>query len=422
MGFLHLGVRNMTNLKTNLSPVKATLAQLGAEFGLDKAPWGARITHGIKCFAQLKAGTIQCETSIQESYFQALINMELGNEVNTPIKLDWGSSCTSLISAIMRDEIGMTSSGALAEQPMDVYGQIRDALGININRKPVKECTIPYVYGGTSGVIHYLVPAIRELPGMANLSDKDGLKLYERAYRKPFPGGFEWRKQCLKAWDSTKCTYGWYLPDGYQAYFNVTENVTSPIEFYNSKGEKVSLGMTMPIPTNKEQGEGGTFCIGAHLIQAMDGYVLREIVRRGRTSFLRAQAKLLKASEEELAKDVSTGIQRAYKGYVETGIVSLHVLEILKEETTIPQVWYTDIMSELTLLQGDFEVLPVHDEFGVLPGQVDALRKTANAVYAGIYRGSMGDYLNHKLNLGIKPRSFNPTIYNRLLNSDYLIN
>ena len=414
----------MTNLKTNLSPVRATLAQLGAEFGLDKAPWGARILHGVKCFAQLKAHTIQCETPIQQSYFQALINMELGKEVNVPIKLDWGSSCTSLISAIMRDEIGMVSSGALAEQPMDVYGQIRDALGLGtkIARKPVKECTIPYVYGGTSGVIHYLVPAIRELPGMANLSDKDGLKMYERAYRKPFPGAFEWRKQCLRAWDCTKCTYAWYLPDGYQAYFNVTENVTSPIEFYNSKGEKISLGMTMPVPTCKEQGEGGTFCIGAHLIQAMDGYVLREIVRRGRTSFLRAQAKLLKASEEELSKDVSTGIQKAYKGYMETGIVSLHILETLKEETTIPQVWYTDIMSELALLQGDFKILPVHDEFGVLPGQVDALRKTANAVYAGIYRGSMGDYLNHKLNLGIKPRVFDPAIYNRLLSSDYLIN
>ena len=412
----------MTNLKTNLSPVKALLAQLGAEFGLDKAPWGARIRHGVQCFAQLKAGTIQCENSIQTSYFQALIDMELGKEVHVPVKLDWGSSCTSIISAIMRDEIGMASSGALAEQPMDVYGQIRDALGINVSRKPVKECTIPYVYGGVSGVKQYLVPAMRELPGMSNLSDKDGLKLYERAYRKPFPGAFEWRKQCLKAWDNTKCSYGWYLPDGYQAYFNVTENVTTPIEFYNYKGEKISLGMTMPVPTCKEQGEGGTFCIGAHLIQSMDGYVLREIVRRGRTSFLKAQAKLLKASEEELAKDVSIGIQRAYRGYMETGIVSLHILEILKEETTIPQMWYTDIMSELTLLQGDFEVLPVHDEFGVLPGQVDALRMTANAVYAGIYRGSMGDYLNYKLNLGIKPRSFNPTIYNRLLSSDYLIN
>lgn len=412
----------MTNLKTTLSPVKATLAQLGAEFGSDKAPWGERIRHGIQCFAQLKAGTIQCETPIQQSYFQALINMELGHEVNVPVKLDWGSSCTSLISAIMRDEVGMASSGALAEQPMDVYGQIRDALGINIARKPVKECTIPYVYGGTSGVVHYLVPALRQLPGMANLSDKDGLKLYERAYRKPFPGAFEWRKQCLKAWDCTKCTYAWYLPDGYQAYFCVTENVTSPIEFYNSKGEKISLGMAMPVATCKEQGEGGTFCIGAHLIQSMDGYVLREIVRRGRTSFLRAQGKLLRSGEGELADNVSVGIKKAYKGYMETGIISLHVLEILKEETTIPQMWYTDIMSEIALLQGDFEVLPVHDEFGVLPGHVDSLRKTANAVYAGIYRGSMGEYLNHKLNLGIKPRMFDPTIYNRLLSSDYLIN
>ena len=79
------------------------------------------------------------------------------------------------------------------------------------------------------------------------------------------------------------------------------------------------------------------------------------------------------------------------------------------------------LLREVNTLQEDYDVLPVHDEFGVLPTKVESLRHNANRVFAGIYASNLGNYWNEVFGTNIYVNAFDEKVYQEILDSDYLI-
>ena len=432
---------------TELTPAQYIMAQLGAELGFDKESWSVRLNEGIKAFKAIQAGEMELpEEQVTMSYVQALRDLIAGKATSVPVRLDWGSSGPSILSAIMRDTHGMVSTGALANKPGDLYGALGEALRIpTTHRKVVKGATVPFIYGGTAGIKRWLAPYL-------GVGAKEAVKVFEQAYENKLPGAYSVRKACLLSWQQDKTCWRWVTPDGYECYFVSTGKKLATYELYTLDGKKLSVTVAHKELTTRKPGEEHTQGTGAHMVHALDAYILREIIRRGRTTLLRDNFdNYLVRGTEVVGDDV---VQKCYKAYQLTGVCSMAVLEHITQETVVPAEWYDAIEQVVThLCFGDYPVLPVHDEFGTLADKVGILRRTANAVYADLYKGHIAEYwqdvleakkldkadeelliATHGFVIGrarntistervpmLTPWCFDEDVYKALLESDYLI-
>ena len=88
----------------------------------------------------------------------------------------------------------------------------------------------------------------------------------------------------------------------------------------------------------------------------------------------------------------------------------------------LPGAWGVNLLNMAVRRGGEtFEMLHIHDEFGVLPQYVNQLRKNANTVYAGLYRSNLMEYYNKKFNMSVPVKPFDKDVYQQLLEVDYLL-
>lgn len=416
----------------NFTALEYIYAGLGAELGYDKETWSTRIRQAKLWYNYIWNGSYQGMESVMASYVYALNQVYKGNPIGVPVRLDWGSSGISIQSCVFRDPIGLQNTGGIRVlKPTGVYGMLMEALGLDPSDKAKKDiikkkCALPYVYAGDSGVENYLGVATGKIyqPGEA-------LKEFGDAYKSLFPSAFESRNAFLDAWDDNLSVYKWHAPDGFMCHFLVesTERKTKLVMYYFEQkyNKLVTASYHKPYLTTKTIGnkmlgiprDQGTRGIGANLVQSTDAYILREIIRRGKASLLKANFTKYVTSTSGVEP---TGVVKyLLKVYRETGVPSLSILEYLDCKTKLPKDVCQMLLREVNTLQEDYDVLPVHDEFGVLPTKVDSLRHNANRVFAGIYASNLGNYWNEVFGTNIHVNAFDEKVYQEILDSDYLI-
>ncbi len=411
-----------------LHPTQWLLAALAGELGFDKDTWKTRVNEGLKWYKshshEERLLEAKKETNtVFYSYVIALEAIEAGELVHTPVRLDWGSSGISILSCVFRDAVGLENTSSIrVEKPLGVYGLLMEKMGLDpkdSEKKKIvkKKMTVPYVYGGDSGVKHNLHKVV------SFTGTDDPLVAFGQVYGSLFPSAKEARKAFLDAWDEDIWLYSWFAPDGFQCRKIVAKSVDSTVELYSGEGGsvgKMSVHLSLSKIVTKQKGEAGTRGLGANVVQSTDAYILREIIRRGRASKLRENFKKFVKSGE--GKEPNETISSLINTYEEQKVPTLVILEYLEEPTKLPQDVVEMLEEELNTLTDDYEVLPVHDEFGVLPTKVQALRINANRVFAGIYKSNLGAYWNKVFNMNITINHYDEEVYEDILDSDYLIN
>ena len=226
--------------------------------------------------------------------------------IHTPCLLDWCSSGASILSAIMRDKQGMISCGVLekdgtpSKKPGNLYQLFTDTLnsfGYSFTKLMVKLVSIPFYYGGDKNV-----------SDLFN-GDEKGIAAYHAMYSACLPGAYAFRQAALDAWDSNAASYSFMVPDGYEIEVPVLgDSSKQHICFYypakDDEGKLVIVKGNCDVSFKVQEARAKivtrygkafrnshTKGLGAHMIHALDAYILREIVRMSKLT--RAEAEWL---------------------------------------------------------------------------------------------------------------------------------
>ena len=202
-----------------LTNAQWVLAGLGAELGFGKETWETRVNEAYDWYKshtpeEMLEVAKKDTNTVLWSYVVALQAIEAGEPVHTPVRLDWTSSGISILSCVYRDAIGLTNASSIrAEKPEGAYFHLMESMGLDphdpTDMKIIKkEITIPYMYGGDSGVKHNL-RKVAKVTG-------DPLVAFGKVYGSLFPSAKEAREAFLDAWDEETCLYSWKSPDGFQ--------------------------------------------------------------------------------------------------------------------------------------------------------------------------------------------------------------
>lgn len=408
-----------------LSLVDVILSHVGSNvLGMDKESYNKRIK-AVKQYNVeqliIKANSID-DAGDRAMAFQAIDVLEqaINGYVHSPILMDWCSSGASLISVICRDLTGMKSCGVFNEfdqDPGNLYQVTADLInklaGSNYLRKQVKKAMLSYYYGGQK---------------KAKLTFGEDLKFFEQAYAQLLPCAYEFRKQTLNAWPSELNAIEFTLPDHYQVYVPIL--LDSASQRLDIVDDDITNGINMHFKVQgcRRKGAAHTLGLGAHLIHGCDGFIKRELIVMSRLT--REMCLEILARDSNMFLDsgnivIPECIQGVLESYKETGYLSYRVFALLKDyegEFHLPVDLRIDLLNMAERLGDEtFEMLHIHDEFGVLPQYVNQLRKNANTVYAGLYRSNLMEYYNRKFNMSVPVKPFDKNVYEQLLEVDYLL-
>jgi hypothetical protein len=381
--------------------------------------------------------------------YQQILEAKAG-VIHTPCLMDWCSSGASILSAIMRDKIGMCSCGVLdangksSKTPGNLYQVVTNCLnetyGTSFTRLQVKGATLAFYYGGDKNVSDLME------------GDEDKIQFYHRTYESCLPGAYAFRQAALDAWNSDAASYPFMAPDGYEIEVPVLgDSKAQHVTFsyptvgddgarYNIQGNadvhfkvqearpKYILSYRKLIRNNHTKG------LGAHMIHALDAYILREIVRiskmpRARAiGILREKLDPITTTQGYLEGDslaYTKEIENAVKAWEMMGVINTRILHLVADAKgvyQIPMQMYQQLQELVERLpEREFDVVHIHDEFGALPQFMNDLRRAANTVYANLYRGNVIQYYNSVFGMKLEAGEYDPELYKTLLEVDYLL-
>ena len=420
--------------------------------GADKVAFGERINLVNASRTKLKDAVKRIkdpdDRALAIMAYHQLLEAKAG-VVHTPCLMDWCSSGASILSAVMRDPKGMQSCGVISAKhqyesstaPGNLYqvlaDRLNETLGEEFTRKEVKSVSVPYYYGGDANV--------RELMQVQDEKATEmRIQAYANTYADCLPGAAQFRQEALDAWPEDKTEICFSAPDGYQVAVPILGDtkamkveVKYPVKDDNGKTVIIKTAVTTHFkvpecrPMMKRGFNGKTYRndhtkgLGAHLIHALDAYILREIVRMSKLTMAEAQERM-----SHLTTGFSLGVHTPEMNHViemweKTGVINTRILYLVQgtdEVFTIPQGMYDQLEELIKYLPvKHYDVVHIHDEFGALPQHMDELRKSANVVYANLYRGRVADYYNEQFGMSLKAGEYDAKLYETLLNVDYLL-
>lgn len=375
--------------------------------------------------------------------YQQILEARNG-EIHTPCLLDWCSSGASILSAIMRDKTGMISCGVLdkdgtpSKKPGNLYQLFTDTLnsfGYGFTKLMVKLVSIPFYYGGDKNVSDLFE------------GDEKGIAAYHAMYSACLPGAYAFRQAALDAWDSNAASYSFMVPDGYQIEVPVlgdstVQHVCFSYPSVDDEGKLVILKGNCDVSFKVQEARAKVIVrygkafrnshtkgLGAHMIHALDAYILREIVRMSKLTRAEAEwlMQFLRPSVAINMDNYPVEMQHCILAYEQMGIPSTRILHLLKVKECegvwdIPVDMYEDLKELIAYLPREvYDIVHIHDEFGALPQHLNHLRQSANVIYANLYRGNMAAYYSRVFGMKLEAGEYSDELYNTLLNVDYLL-
>jgi len=136
--------------------------------------------------------------------------------------------------------------------------EMTETLGEEVTRDIIKNPLMTTFYGSTQKPLELL--------------GQEAMPAYQDLLENSFTGaylGFQLIQQC---WNKETTSHEFYMPDGFHVVLPVTEVKTVEIE-YEKWGVKIPYSYS--VETKQDKG----ISLAANVVQAMDGYVCREIIR-----------------------------------------------------------------------------------------------------------------------------------------------
>lgn len=240
------------------------MLHLAGTCGVDKIDWEDRLIYAGKLLNMSKKEALLNAEDVQDFSRTWDVLKEDKDLGEFTVDMDATSSCLQLYSIL-------TGCRKTAEETnvinvngcRDVYAKCTDTLNDVLNaaftRKPVKYTVMPTFYGSIQEPI--------------NLVGKAKLAGYVDMLTGLLPGACVGLQEIQKSWQSTALTHEWFMEDGFHVVIPVTEvrEVTVNID---------SWGVAIPYRYTVECAQENGINLAANVIQSVDGYVVRQVVRR----------------------------------------------------------------------------------------------------------------------------------------------
>lgn len=336
----------------SLSAVQYLKVDIANNFGLDRENWDVRLAWFDAHEHELEALTKDAEeTALYSAGVRAWRNHQKGNVNHYPISLDATSSGIQILAALIGDRkaaelCNIIDIGERADAYTIMYHRLLEKLGdsAKISRKDTKRSIMTSFYGSTA------VP--KEVFGEGPLLD-----LFNETMEENAPGAWELNQTMLDIWNPKALTYDWTLPDNFNVHIKVLGQETEYVHFLNKPYE-------VTYTVNKPVSEGRSLC--ANMTHSIDGYIVREMVRRCNYDTQQVQAirnwmtdVFADEAEPDEGKDqlVLTLNDLALK----TGMMSARILDYITPNNLllVNQEMLKDLLDSLPAKP--FEVIAVHD-------------------------------------------------------------
>lgn len=374
---------NISNMKT-FTGVEYLAIDVANTFGAhkptgfkgDKATFEERIQWVQDHFSQLEKMVSQVDEDpiLYKKAVLALKRACNGETVGHMVPLDACCSGIQIMSALTGCKKGARITGLVdPEQRMDAYKFITDTMNlilkqmgfesVEIPRKDAKDAIMPCTYGSKAKPEEYF-------------SGKY-LEAFYQACRQEAKGAFELLDTLRDTWESFALQHSWQLADGFVVQVKVMEKVTRRVHI------EELFNYNMSIETKLNQGTYKGVSNVANVIHSIDGYLLREVIRRCNynrkqvhkvvqiiQAHLESGAERTKLDDEELEYYFNLADKH--------GIVSIVIVPHITADNVaqLHKGYLTDLLALLLQMQEyePFMVVTVHDAFASLPNHCNIVR------------------------------------------------
>lgn len=392
------------------TPMQYLAIDVANHFGLDKQNYEDRIAWVKTNIDSLESFTdVADEPLLYSKAVKALRDTQQGIATGHTVAFDSACSGLQLMSVMTNCIKGCTLTGLIdPNNRMDAYTHltqaVNKALGANleVSRKEAKEAVMTALYGS------------KQVPKL--VFGEENVHVFFDVLSKECTGAYNLLNILLNAWDSTALVNEWTMPDNHQAYCPVVQTIETRITV-TEDNFKFSPRLNVKLNEPKEYDKS----LAANMVHSVDGFVLRELVRRCKyhkgkvMNFLRSHYNSPFDTEDE-----SLPVNQRYKA---TKYACMGFLDMIEYNDTrkLNHELRKQMVSicEQVLKHDSFDIVVIHDSFACHANHMQHLRHHYNEILAQLAGSTViDDLLTQILGKPFTARK-NPELPNLIRASNY---
>jgi hypothetical protein len=367
----------------SFSPIEYVKIDIANQFGKDKLSFAQRIAW-VDSVKDLRSKVLLAEKPAQ--YIAAVYALEDAiNKVPSGhlVGLDACASGITILGILAGCETTSKNTGIVGNKRMDFYKECTEAMNelltedVNVSRTDAKKSTMVHYYGSKAKP--------KEIFG----EDTEELMAFYAAQESIAPGACFMMRELLSSWQPFVLNHSHTLPDGFNAIVPVLQKCKTKVEI--DELDHATLTYVYEENVGSEKG----LAVAANMTHAVDGFIVRELVRR--CNYSRVQLLMVSAVLDANKDTAGNSIHDIERTANDHGFISLRganfidaysVLEFSKE--------YRKELYQLiqeTLAKPSFAVITIHDEFKCHPKYMNHLRECYVTILAELADSTVGQQI-----------------------------
>lgn len=339
---------------------------------MEKRNWNVRLAH-FQTLDLFDTDTAKISNPIgYRAAVQAYFDAEGGNPTGYMITLDASSSGLQLLSLLVSCHTSFLLCGGDMENCVDSYTTIYKEMNLHgaLTRAQVKNAIMTSLYGSVSTPERVFT---------------ENIDIFYETMERMAPGAWDLNISLQELWNQVPdATYKWTLPDNFHACIETRNKKTENFTFLG-----VDHKLIVEIHGRPDFHKG----LGPNLIHSVDGFVVREMVRR--CSYDETHINKLSnaiTGKEVYMTDKHNKFEMVFliwKQYQKTGFLSVRILDYLDSDSL--QTIDTLIVAKLiqSMPDSSFDMVTVHDCFRTHPNYGNDVRMQYNIILADINDSTM---------------------------------
>jgi len=347
-----------------ITPTEYLYIDLANHFGLDKLTFDKRIAWVKASKPWLRDWTNDSESpELFTACLNAIEQAERGEPITYCISLDATASGLQILSALT----GCRSTAKLVNlintnERMDIYTYLHKQMNISaVPREKVKKAVMTAFYGS--------------IANPKSLFNEKELVTFYQVLKQYCPWPWQLNEYLLDSWNQTVDNYHWLMPDAHTVHIPVTNTIYKEVSLMNQR-------LTVPLTVQTPNRYGRSLI--ANLVHSVDGFVVREMIRRcnyspSNVEFLGSLLREPRKQKKKLSL-VSLAVTKVLDQYKTTGLLSAVLIDLLAENPESISLLDSKARKELLILLDSlpskpFPILPIHDCFRCHPNYGNDLRQ-----------------------------------------------
>lgn len=352
--------------------------------GYDKLSFKKRIAW-VNSIKDLKSKTLFVEKPAQ--FLAAVYALEDSiNKVPSGHLVEWDAcaSGVSIMGIITGCHTTCKNTGVIGNKRMDFYSECTKAMNelltedVEVSRTDAKKSSMVHFYGSKAKP--------KEIFG----EDTDELMAFYAAQETIAPGACYMMKELLDSWQPYALEHSHTLPDGFQAIVPVLQKCKVKVEV-----DELDHACISYIYEDNIGSEKGLSC-GANPVHAVDGFIVREVVRRCNYDHIQLLlvSAVLKGNENKCGNGTITYMEQLS---IDHGFLSLRGVEFIdasnvRDFSTSYRKELYNLIQEI-LAKPKFDVITIHDAFKVHAKYANYLRECYMTILAELADSTVGQQI-----------------------------